>query len=94
LVADNLAKVARRRLQDRLLARADRHGIAVRHLYSTLEAALPAPRELVGGIAPDADAWQFVNRNRLIAALQATAQQRVPIAEGLHRALTVLWYFR
>jgi hypothetical protein len=65
----------------------------VPHLDSTLEAALPAPRELVGGIAPDADAWQFVNWNRLIAALQAGSAARAHRG-GTASSATVLWYFR
>ena len=56
-----------------------------------VEAGLPQLRELAGSL-PDADVWRFVDRARLQALLDGPAGPRAAAAEGLCRALTVLWW--
>ena len=41
---------------------------------------------------PDADVWRFVDRARLQALLAGPPEARAAAAEGLCRALTVLWW--
>ena len=56
-----------------------------------VEAGLPHLRELSASL-PDADVWRFVDRARLQALLDGPASARSACAEGICRALTVLWW--
>jgi asparagine synthase (glutamine-hydrolysing) len=56
-----------------------------------VEAGLPHLREVAASV-PDADVWRFVDRDRLQALLAGPAPARAAAAEGLCRALTVLWW--
>ena len=55
------------------------------------EAGLPQLRELVGSLE-GADVWQFVDRDRLQRLLHGSPEGRAASAEGICRALTVLWW--
>ncbi len=56
-----------------------------------LEAGTPELRTLVDSI-PNADVWRFVDRARLQELLAGPAAARAASAEGICRALTVLWW--
>ena len=56
-----------------------------------VEAGLPEFRELVAGLT-DSDVWRFIDRARLQALLEGPPEARAGAAEGLCRALTVLWW--
>jgi asparagine synthase (glutamine-hydrolysing) len=56
-----------------------------------IEAGLPQLRELVAGF-PRSSAWAFVDRERLQELLAGQPAARAASAEGLCRALTVLWW--
>ena len=56
-----------------------------------VEAGLPHLRELAASV-PDADVWRFVDRGRLQELLDGPLGPRVAAAEGLCRALTVVWW--
>ena len=56
-----------------------------------IEAGLPQLRELAGS-SPQADVWHFVDRARLQSLLAGPPEGRAAAAEGLCRALTVLWW--
>jgi asparagine synthase (glutamine-hydrolysing) len=56
-----------------------------------VEAGLPHLRELTGAL-PNADLWNYVDRRRLEQLLEGPPEARAPVAEGLCRALTVLWW--
>ena len=56
-----------------------------------VEAGLPQLRELAGSL-PDAEVWRFVDRARLQALLDGPPAARAACAEGICRALTVLWW--
>jgi asparagine synthase (glutamine-hydrolysing) len=56
-----------------------------------VEAGLSEFRELAAGLQ-GADVWRFVDRERLQALLSGPAEARAGAAEGLCRALTVLWW--
>jgi asparagine synthase (glutamine-hydrolysing) len=57
-----------------------------------LEAHLDAFRELCGS-APTSPLWDYVEREALEAALNATPEARAPMADVLIRVLTLFWYF-
>jgi asparagine synthase (glutamine-hydrolysing) len=59
--------------------------------YDWIEAGRPQLSELAASL-PDADVWHFVDRERLQALLAGPAEGRAAAAEGLCRALTVLWW--
>ena len=59
---------------------------------SWLEAHLDALRELCGSV-PGSPLWNYVQRDALEAALNATPQARAPIADAIIRVLTLFWYF-
>jgi hypothetical protein len=56
-----------------------------------IEAGLPQLSELAASV-PDSDVWRFVDRERLQALLAGPPNGRAAAAEGLCRALTVLWW--
>ena len=56
-----------------------------------VEAGLPQLRELAAAL-PDADVWHYVDRGRLETLLAGPPEGRAAVAEGLCRALTVLWW--
>jgi hypothetical protein len=56
-----------------------------------VEAGLPQLRELAGSL-PDAEVWRFLDRRRLQGLLDGPPAPRAAAAEGLCRALTVLWW--
>ena len=56
-----------------------------------VEAGLPQLRELAGSFA-DSDVWSFVDRGRLQSLLHGPPEGRAAVAEGICRALTVLWW--
>jgi asparagine synthase (glutamine-hydrolysing) len=59
--------------------------------FDWIEAGLPELRELTASL-PDADVWRFVDRARLQALLDGPPAARAACAEGICRALTVLWW--
>jgi hypothetical protein len=56
-----------------------------------IEAGLPHLSELVAGF-PRSPAWAFIDRGRLQQLLAGPPAARAASAEGLCRALTVLWW--
>ena len=56
-----------------------------------VEAGLPQLRELAAAV-PAADVWNYIDRARLTQLLDGTREARAASAEGLCRALTVLWW--
>ena len=56
-----------------------------------VEAGLPQLRELTASL-PAADVWSYVDRARLQALLDGPPAARAGSAEGICRALTVLWW--
>ena len=59
--------------------------------HEWIEAGVPQLRELAASL-PDSDVWRFVDRARLQALLDGPAEGRAACAEGICRALTVLWW--
>jgi hypothetical protein len=56
-----------------------------------IEAGLPQLREVVGSLE-SADVWAFVDRERLQRLLHGPPEDRAASAEGICRAVTVLWW--
>jgi hypothetical protein len=56
-----------------------------------VEAGLPQLRELTASL-PAADVWSYVDRARLQKLLDGPPAARAGSAEGICRALTVLWW--
>ena len=88
MVGRDVGKVALRRV----LGRGGGNGAAPPPFgLEWVEAGLPELRELTGSL-PDADVWRFIDRARLQALLDGPPGPRAATAEGLCRALTVLWW--
>ena len=63
-----------------------------RHFDSEwVEAGLPHLRALASSV-PDSEVWRFIDRTRLEALLAGPPGPRLAAAEGICRALTVLWW--
>ena len=87
MVGRDVARVAARRA----LRRRSDASAAPPFGLQWVEAGLPVLREVVGS-HPGADVWRFVDRERLQALLHGPADARALAAEGICRALTVLWW--
>ena len=92
MVGRDVARVAARRLTGR--GRGDAPAAAPPFGLEWVEAGLGDLREVVAGVGDGDDVWRFVDRGRLQALLDGPPTARAGAAEGLCRALTVLWWLR
>ncbi len=85
MVGRDVARVAARRARPR-----PRPDASPSFGAEWIEAGLPQLREVVGSLE-GADVWAFVDRERLQGLLHGSPEARAASAEGICRAVTVLW---